>query len=57
MGKKSKHNNQSNNNNNNNNNEYDENHNIFQAEFPFEIATPSRTYLVCCLDAHSFNIG
>merc|ERR1712228_860829 len=27
----------------------------FQAEFPFEIVTPSRTYLLCCLDAYSFN--
>eukprot|EP01084_Bolivina_argentea_P159270 277406_1 len=28
---------------------------IFQAEFPFEIVTPTRTYLLCCLDAYSFN--
>ena len=27
----------------------------FKAEFPFEIVTPARTYLLCCLDAYSFN--
>merc|ERR1712228_836902 len=29
--------------------------NIFNAEFPFEIVTPSRTYLLCSIDAYSFN--
>ena len=28
---------------------------IFNAEFPFEMVTPSRTYLLCSLDAYSFN--
>ena len=27
----------------------------FIAEFPFEVVTPSRTYLLCSLDAYSFN--